>query len=276
MSFSIVIATFNRLSDLITLIRSLIHLESINGAYEIIIVDSGTYNISEAQNQFKHHNNIKFILNAPSGASIQRNIGAREAQGKYLAFIDDDAIAHKDWLISVSKVLSEEIGVYGGKILPIWTKSAKIWHKNSDFIKSMYSLFDLGNKPKYFGYFFSCNLIIEKLLFDQIGGFDINHGRVGDHKILYGEDTMLCINAGKYKKNLYVPKAVVYHKVLDYRLKSSWLIKRAYYGGLSKSLLKRKPKPYKKLYLSAHDYALIIPYCVGYILGFIMSILHSK
>lgn len=266
--FSIIIPTYNRLHDVEEALVSILNQSIASESYELIIIDSGTKNIEFLTQKFKKNSNVHFILNAEKGASVQRNIGIEKAKGENLVFLDDDAIVDKNWLESYKEYFHlPDWGVLAGRIEPLWGENVKNYHKNSDFIKNMYSLFDLGENVREIDYGFSCNYLIKKEAFDQVGGFDLKIGRIGDDRILYGEDVLVCEAIKQTHINYYIPNATVFHKVHNYRLTWKWLISRAYAGGLTKAILNRKPKPYKKMKLSFYDYLLIIPYLIGYIKG---------
>jgi len=266
--FSIIIPTYNRIDDLRDTLHSLKAQTFPNESFEVIIIDSGTKGVEALVVEFEDCTNFLFLLNTEKGASVQRNIGIEKSRGQYLVFIDDDANARPDLLTAYNKHLYlENFGVLAGRITPLWSSEAKKWHKKSDYINNLYSMYDLGNQVQEIEYGFSCNYLIKKVALEEIGGFDPNHGRIGDERILYGEDVVICQKINKSYTNYYVPDAIVDHKVLDYRLQWNWLIQRAYAGGLTKGIQNRKPKPHKKLKLSLADYFLLCFYLIGYIRG---------
>ncbi len=265
---SVIIPTYNRLNHLEDTIDSLCKQVYPARLFEVLIIDSGTRGIENLSEKYMPHTNIRFIFDAERGASIQRNIGIEASKGDYLAFIDDDAIANPNWLQSFAEVFSQkEFGVLAGKILPLWTASAKDWHKKSAYIRNLYSMYDLGNTTQEIEYGFSCNYLIRKSALEEFGGFDTTQGRIGDERILYGEDVVICQKINQKYSNYYIPKAIVQHKVLEERLKLSWLIRRAYAGGFTKGIQNRKPKPHKKLKLTIQDYLLLFPYALGLLKG---------
>lgn len=272
---SVIIPTYNRLKDLDDTLLSLQKQNYPKNKFEVIIIDSGTKNIDKVTAKYKNEEIFRFILNSEKGASIQRNIGIKTSKGIFLAFIDDDANATTNWLSSYAKFFhKKDFGVLAGKIKPLWSKKATTWHKNSAYVNNLYSMYDLGDEIKEIEYGFSCNYLIKKSVLEEFGGFDVTHGRIGEERILYGEDVVICQKINQKYKNYYIPAAIVYHKVLDYRLKSSWLIKRAFAGGLTKGIQNRKPKPYTKMKLSFIDYCLLFPYLLGLLNGHIFRILN--
>ena len=149
-------------------------------------------------------------MSGPVSPSIKRNLGAKIAKGKYLAFLDDDSFPSKDWLKNANELFSEEIVAVCGPCLT--PPKDNIYQKASGLVWS--SLLGSGGAGTYRNSiktkrfvddFPSVNLIVRKKEFLKIKGFDTHHWP--------GEDTILCstIVYKLYKKILYHPKVIVYH-----------------------------------------------------------------
>jgi glycosyltransferase involved in cell wall biosynthesis len=62
------------------------------------------------------------------GLNGTRNSGVAAATGDVIAFLDDDAIAHPDWLEKLlAAYTSENIAGVGGKINPLWLSERPRW-----------------------------------------------------------------------------------------------------------------------------------------------------
>ena len=272
---SVIIPTYNRLKDIDDTLESLKAQSYSSDKFEVVVIDGGTSGVNELVEKYKDLKHFNFILNAERGASVQRNVGIENAKGTYLAFIDDDANAEPGWLSSFAAFFEKnDFGVLAGKIVPLWSDAAKNWHKSSPYVRNLYSMYDLGNQSKEVEYGFSCNYLMPKSVLIEFGGFDPSHGRIGDERILYGEDVIICQKINTKYKNYYIPEAVVHHKVLDYRLKYCWLAQRAFAGGLTKGLQNRKPKPHQKMKLTLMDYTLLVPYALGLLKGHLSRLLN--
>ena len=98
MEFSIIVAVRNENSYIERCIESLYN-QKFKGEYEIIVVDGmsddGTY---ETLKKIKKKYKIKLFQNPVLNAAAGRNLGIKKSKGTYIAFIDGDAIAEKDWL----------------------------------------------------------------------------------------------------------------------------------------------------------------------------------
>ncbi len=72
---------------------------------------------------------IKYLFESKQGKSHALNQGISKSTGDTIAFIDDDCLAHKDWLWSLTKIFHSDpqvIGV-GGRILPVWNTEKPSW-----------------------------------------------------------------------------------------------------------------------------------------------------
>lgn len=143
--------------------------------------------------------------------AYKRNLGAKKAKGKILAFLDDDSYPDKNWLKNADKIFQESksiVGVCGPQLTP---PSDNIRQKASGWVWA--SKFGSGGAGAYRNRimprrevddFPSVNLLVRKECFWNIGGFDIKHWP--------GEDTKLCLDLVKAGgKIIYVPEVLVYH-----------------------------------------------------------------
>src|SRR5687768_4810670 len=99
---SVVICSYNRQDYIIQAIDSLYHQTIPRGDYEVIVVDNNSKdNTAQVCKEYiaAHTGyNIIFMTETRQGASWARNTGAKVAKGPLLVFMDDDAVAEKDFL----------------------------------------------------------------------------------------------------------------------------------------------------------------------------------
>lgn len=141
---------------------------------------------------------------------VKRNVGAAQARGEILAFIDSDAYPRRDWLKNAMRYLedNEVVAVGGPSLTPA---SDDIKQKASGEILSS----PVGGGRFSFRYqakvlmecdeIPSCNLIVRRSAFLQLNGF---------HPAYYsGEDMEFCLRIRRVlkKKMLYAPNVIVYH-----------------------------------------------------------------
>ena len=153
---------------------------------------------------------VKIIPTGDVTPPKKRDIGANQAAGEILAFLDDDAYPDKNWLKEAILIFkeSDNIGcVCGSAMTP---ESDSILQRGSGLVYS--SPLVSGNhgfryvpgKRREVRDFPSCNFLIKKDLFFAVGGFD--------KPFWPGEDTFLCLKVlGTGKRMIYSPKVLVYH-----------------------------------------------------------------
>ncbi len=220
---------------------------------EIIIVVDGNERLRDKiATSYNAQGNIKVIASEESvGVSGARNLGIRKAKGDIIAFLDDDAVADKRWIEGLVNTYqkSDTIAV-GGKILPIWLQ------KRPDYLpEELYWLVGLT----YEGFSkegvtevrnpLGSNMSFRREVFEKVGSFNQGFGFTGKGaSYMQGEEAEL---ASRMKNKLgrgtvYNPELIVYHKVPASKTKLGILLKRAFYQGYTKALLKRissSPKP---------------------------------
>lgn len=112
---TIAICTFNRLH---TLPRTLDSLRLLRGDFdfEVIVVNGPS---TDGTTEFlATRDDVRVLQNSEINLSVSRNIAIANASGKYISFIDDDAIPEADWLNLVVKTLEQdpELSAVGGFI----------------------------------------------------------------------------------------------------------------------------------------------------------------
>ncbi|MGH7193150.1 MAG: glycosyltransferase family 2 protein, partial [Candidatus Saccharimonadales bacterium] len=155
---SVVIPTCDRPHALSQCLRSLSSdVQTFNGGqYEIIVSDDGTSSFPEEL--LSAYPALKYRRGARMGPAANRNQGARAACGRYLAFIDDDCTAAPQWLSAFAQASSE-----GGE--PVFEGRT-----TTDYpLKDAFAHAPINETG---GYLWSCNFMIERELFNKLGGFD--------------------------------------------------------------------------------------------------------
>ncbi len=105
--FSIIVPTYNRAHLIARCLDSILKQQ---GDFEIIVVDDGSTDKTEdavkeiAKNTSR---TIHYYYQPNSGAGDARNLGAKNATGKYLLFLDSDDEALDGWLASFQQMINE-------------------------------------------------------------------------------------------------------------------------------------------------------------------------
>jgi glycosyltransferase involved in cell wall biosynthesis len=183
---------------------------------------------------------VKLHLNYKNlGLLESRNKGVEMANGDVVAFIDDDAVAEKNWIEELVKMYKMGAIAAGGKIVPFWVAKKPIWLPEEFYWMIGATYLGFPEKVTEVRNTFGSNLSFKRDIFLRLGGFNVKMGGIKGSKMLQGGETELCERMRKrYGKGLtYNPDAIVYHKVFEKRTKLSFLIKRAFWQGYSKAVM---------------------------------------
>jgi len=201
-NFSIIIATFNRAGSLKKTVISVLEQDYQN--FEIIISDdASTDGSKEIAEGFKDPRIIYIRNEKNSGLSVTRNSALKKSNGDYLIVIDDDATLKKDFLGSLSRMITDNnASVFCPQILdPV---------DNKPFIE-----FTSKTRGKYLGYLdFNCfrggSHIFSRKVFEAVGYYDERFG-IGS-KYPAAEESDYYFRIRKMgEKVLYCPELIAYH-----------------------------------------------------------------
>ncbi len=165
---SINICTYNRAKDLQILLEELskqfkkIYESSENPpelkkSLEILVIDNNSTDSTSdlilgiISKKDIYSPDIKYILETQQGSSHARNRGIRESQGYVLAFIDDDILLAKNWLMNCLLIASKKPQNYvaGARVIADWEDDVPSWlnlEPPFEIIQSCFPSHDYGEK----------------------------------------------------------------------------------------------------------------------------------
>ncbi len=160
--FSVIIPTCDR-PDLLSLCLNNLAPggQSVNpDSYEVIVTDDGINDTTKSLIE-KEYSWVRWVNGPKKGPAANRNNGARYAESKWLVFTDDDCLPARDWLKAYKEATVQHPNskAFEGAILP----------DNFEALKEDMAECPVNNKG---GLFWSANIMVEKKLFEAVGGFD--------------------------------------------------------------------------------------------------------
>ncbi len=222
LKISVVICTYNRSAYIKDAMESLYGQTLSRNKYEVIIVDNNstdntkeiceTFIQSHADGHFYYTNEIQ------QGSSYARNNGATLVTSPILCFMDDDAIADKDYLEKIVDFFQQhpDAGGLGGRIIPKYIPEEPIWM--SHYVSSLVGHFHYSDTVAVFSankYPLESNMIIRKVDFDTIGGFNTAlPGVVGTLRI-GGEGKDFFLRLKTLGRNIYYDPAIRVQHVVE-------------------------------------------------------------
>jgi glycosyltransferase involved in cell wall biosynthesis len=238
------ISTYNREKYLPQVLESLKRQTLSKDLFEIVLVDNNSPgNTKEISDQFKKDNpdlEFRYYLETNQGLSYGRNRGIKEAKGKYITFIDDDAFLADDYLEVIYNYFEthQDVAAIGSKILLHYETIIPAWENK--YLNSLLGYFNLGDEEKPFptnDYPRGSNMSFKTDVFDKVGRFNVNLGRVGGNLAGSEEkDIFKRIYKHPELKVMYIPNALVYHCVPQERTTTAFIKKQALGTGKSERI----------------------------------------
>lgn len=242
---SAIICTHNRSSYLGAAIDSLLNQE-FDGEYEVIIVDNASTDQTAAVIAARsEHPRLRSVYEPVTGLSVARNTGAKLARGEVLAYLDDDAVASPQWLAALYRAYQThaKLAIAGGKVTLLWAEGCSAPRWLSERLSGNLGAYDLGDRmqlidrpsltPR------GLNYSMRRSFWQQIGGFDVNLGRVGQNLLSNEELHMTELALDRGWQVAYLPEALVAHNVAPERLNQAWFLNRGWWQGISECYRER-------------------------------------
>ena len=153
---------------------------------------------------------VTVIPTGPCGPAEKRDLGAERGTSDVLAFLDDDAYPVPDWLTHARDLLTDPSvgGVGGPGVTPDsdpFTAQVSGDIYNSPLVSGPHVRRYLPREACDVDDWPSCNLLVRRDAFLEVGGFDSAYWP--------GEDTVLCLKITRdlNLRLVYGPRALVYH-----------------------------------------------------------------
>ena len=135
MGLTAVICTRNRTDQLQRALLSLINQTL--PPNEIIVVDNAPTDNATRLLVTKQYPDVRYVHEPAAGLDFARNRALGESSQDIIAFLDDDAVADKNWSQSIIDVFKKnpEVGACTGRILPfsLETESQRLFEDNGGF-----------------------------------------------------------------------------------------------------------------------------------------------
>lgn len=232
---SVIVCTSGEGKYLKKTLESLINQNFDKKKFEIIVVlNNASHKTKDFLTVFSQKSGLPQIIiveERNQGLGFARNKGVDTSSGKYIAFIDDDAYASKNWLKKAYELIKkEEILAVGGKIIPVFDA------KKPDWFKEEYETRSWGESERYLKppeTFSGSNMLIKKNILLKMGGFSVKTG-MSDYLSL-GEETAffdrVWMSRGKRNILFYSPQLVVFHNVPSFKMNPFYQLKRSFAAG---------------------------------------------
>jgi glycosyltransferase involved in cell wall biosynthesis len=236
---SAVICSYNRRALARRAVESLLAQSAPHDRFEIVFVDNNSSDgtVADALALARSFPQLRVFRETRQRLSFARNRGAKEARGRFVAFLDDDAVASPGWINALLRSFERRANTVavGGRIELEWSLPRPRWL--SDDATGWLGHFALPpercelvpGKDNLRG----GNMAIERAALLAVGLFDTRLGRSSRGIMGNGEIEFQRRLERLARPILYAHDAVVSHLVHPERTEWRWFLRRAFDQGRS-------------------------------------------
>ena len=259
-SASVVVCVYTekRWDDIVDAVAS-VAAQDVPAREMLVVVDHNGALLDRARRELT---GVTVLPNAlKQGLSGARNTAIAQATGDVVVFLDDDACARPGWLRALLEPYEDTtVKAVGGVAHPRWpawpvtagrpgvlpgaaprdgdATGELDWIVGCTYTGQPTQQAEVRN-------LMGCNMSFRREVFDRVGGFAEDIGRIGKNP-LGCEETELCIRArqayaraGEKIRIVFEPRAVVDHRVSADRVEWAYLRRRSWAEGLSKAAVSK-------------------------------------
>ena len=255
MTASVVICVYTekRWDDIVAAVDS-VSAQDVRPAEILVVVDHNPALLDRARRVLPP--GVRVLPNTQrQGLSGARNTAVAEAVGEVVVFLDDDAAARAGWLRALLAPYADpDVVAVGGVAHPRFPAGRPgllpsggtggdatgelDWIVGCTYTGQPTARAEVRN-------LMGCNMSVRREVFDRVGGFAEDLGRIGRNP-LGCEETEFCIRVrqayrrtGRAAGIVFEPAAQVDHRVTADRVRWSYLRRRSWSEGLSKAAVSR-------------------------------------
>lgn len=161
-------------------------------SYEIILVDNGS---QDGTKDIAAEYGCSIIDEPVGNISKLRNIGAKNAEGTIVAFLDADCLVNPLWArYCLQQLTNDRIGIVGTRTVPDLSNAT--WVERNLFILFCGST----KRPDFVNWLGSSNIFIRKSVFFEVSGFD--------EELKTAEDVALCTAVRSLGYKIFLEKRI--------------------------------------------------------------------
>ena len=242
---TVLMATFNGVRTLPTVLDAYCKLERPVGGWKLIIVDNGSTDKSkEVIEAFAQKLPLTYMFEPKRGKNTALNTGLSRIEGDLIVLTDDDAVPHSDWLVQLRIAADSQpsFSVFGGVVVPRWEVNPEPWILSLARPDVAYALTDPAwqEGPIPLFWIFEPNSAYRTQIFEAGYKFDPAIGPSGSNYAM-GSGSEFHFRLGKAGFTAWhSQRAVVEHIVRKTQMEQNWVLRRAFRFGRGEYRLKIK------------------------------------
>jgi GT2 family glycosyltransferase len=208
---SVILTTRNRVESLRRCLDSLQRCKIPAGwKVEVLVVDNGCNDdarkLVASMSQAGEPTPFRYLCEPRQGKTFAVNRGVAAANGRILAFLDDDVVVDQEWLTEIVNEFDRDtdLGLIAGLVAPVSSAGPAVAVTRAS-VRTL-----LNDLPSLEGFILGCNLAVRPAVLEKVKGRDT---RLGPGRGLSCEDidfTYRVLRSGH--RGVFLPTPVVYHE----------------------------------------------------------------
>lgn len=246
--FSVIIPVFNKALFIGETLNSV--LAQTFTDFEIIIVNDGSTDESEAIIKGFNDSRIRYYYQENAGVAVARNFGIDKAQGEFICFLDADDYWYPNFLETMQSYIQKlpEASVFACAI-EVETKRNRFIPQYSIAKKSDFEIVNFFDASQHECVLWTSAVAIRKKVFDKVGKFD--------EKVKISEDTELWIRIGLAYSVVFIWETLARYVYDENSISRSWTYFFEPYTFEKYALLEQQ-NPKLKKYLDLNRFSAVI------------------
>lgn len=238
-AFSVAICTHARAGLLARCLDALAaDLASAAVPADIVVVDSGSPEPeATAIRAIAARHDASHIRLARSGLSAARNAALAAAQGRHVAYLDDDTTVAPGWATSLATTIRTwpDAAAIGGPVLPHFAAPLPEWWPAS--LLGALTILEQAPAGMAVPPLYGANIAVHRAQVMALGGFPDWLGRRSSSLLSHEETYLLERIAEAGGQVVFAADCRVHHRIPAERLCPSWLIRRQFWSGASEAVM---------------------------------------
>lgn len=190
---TIIICTYNRAEHLNLCLESLLGCTRVKECDILVVDNNSTDKTREVAESYLGALPLRYVFEPAQGLAHARNHGLSEASTEWIAFLDDDAKAHSDWVTTILDTVEKgDFDAFGGPYYAWhYFGPAPQWYP--DFLGTYDPPHEYGLLDTAIAYIPGGNCALKITSARAAGEFPVEFGMSGE-KCAYGEESALFLD----------------------------------------------------------------------------------
>jgi cellulose synthase/poly-beta-1,6-N-acetylglucosamine synthase-like glycosyltransferase len=238
-TITVVVCTMgSRREDLVRCFESLCAAEGI-GDHEVLLVTKTGDVVDDLVERYRDRLPVRAVHSHLEGLSDKRNVGVAEGRGEIIAYVDDDAAVTAGYAAALLRAFTEDVDCVTGVLEPAFDIEPTGLLRAVAFRIGGFNRWGDEVRPEVR---IGANCAFRRSALRDEGPFDLRLGP-GGSLIPWGDDSEMFHRFATKGSIAFAPDVVVHHRIQAARIKTSYVLERAFKNGRAQCVIDRIHQP---------------------------------